>query len=177
MHFSDIFRQENQRFPVAFESANWSIRSIIQQFSLTVNSTKTIVFLVLRIRCQMGKWFEFVAFQKQKIALKEVFRRRQSVSFHFLGQKMRRKRLKTTVFQRSWVGQHKEMRFFSGVFHLFAQIKRVVIGDSPSECSYSQAFSRICRSIIVRNMVCIPILIVIYTVNHLDIYIYRKVLF
>ena len=76
MHFSDIFRQENQRFPVAFESANWSIRSIIQQFSLTVNSTKTIVFLVLRIRCQMGKWFEFVAFQKQKIALKEVFRRR-----------------------------------------------------------------------------------------------------
>ena len=63
MHFSDIFRQENQRFPVAFESASWIIRSIIQQFSLTVNSTKTIVFLVLRIRCQMGKWFEFVAFQ------------------------------------------------------------------------------------------------------------------
>ena len=63
IHFSDIFRQENQHFPVAFESANWSICSIIQQFSLTVNSTKTIVFLVLRIRCQMGKWFEFVAFQ------------------------------------------------------------------------------------------------------------------
>ena len=41
---------------------------------------------------------------------------------------------------------------FTGVFQLFAQIKRVVIGDSPSECSYSQAFSRICRSIIVRNM-------------------------
>ena len=43
-----------QSFPVAFNSANWSIRSIIQQFSSTVNSMKTIVFLVLRKRCQMG---------------------------------------------------------------------------------------------------------------------------
>ena len=43
-----------QSFPVAFNSANWSIRSIIQQFSSSVNSMKTIVFLVLRRRCQMG---------------------------------------------------------------------------------------------------------------------------
>ena len=57
-HFSCIFLtfsdKRIQSFPVAFNSANWSIRSIIQQFSSTVNSMKTIVFLVLRRRCQMG---------------------------------------------------------------------------------------------------------------------------
>ena len=74
MHFSDIFRQENQRFPDAFESAKWSICSIIQQFSLTVNSTKTIVFLVLRIRCQVRKWFEFVAYWCFPVA-KDCFER------------------------------------------------------------------------------------------------------
>ena len=44
-----------KRSPVVFESANWSIRSIIQQFSSTVNSTKTVFFLVLRVRLTDGK--------------------------------------------------------------------------------------------------------------------------
>ena len=42
---------------------------------------------------------------------------------------------------------------------LFALRKRVVIGGSPPECGYPHAFSRICRSIIVRKMACIPIFI------------------
>ena len=65
-HYSCIFLtfsdKRIQIFPVVFESANWSIRSIIQQFSLTVSSPKTIVFLVLRMRCKNGKWFVFVAY-------------------------------------------------------------------------------------------------------------------
>ena len=52
--------------------------------------------------------------------------------------------MKYDVFQRLW---------------LFALRKRVVIGDSPLECGYSHAFFRICRSIIVWKMLCIPIFI------------------
>ena len=54
----------------------------------------------------------------------------------------------------------------------FALRRRVVIGDSLPKCGYSHAFFRICHSIIVRKMVCIPIFIGVYTVYHLDIYIY-----
>ena len=65
-HYSRIFLTFSDMripsFPVVFESANWSTRSIIQQFSFTVNSTKAIVFVVLRMRCQMGKRFVFVAY-------------------------------------------------------------------------------------------------------------------
>ena len=81
-HYSCIFLtfsdKRIQIFPVVFESANWIIRSIIQQFFLTVNSTKTIVFLVLRIRCQVGKWFEFVAYWCFPVA-KDCFERKFSV--------------------------------------------------------------------------------------------------
>ena len=65
-HYSRIFLTFSDMripsFPVVFESANWSTRFIIQQFSFTVNSTKAIVFVVLRMRCQMGKRFVFVAY-------------------------------------------------------------------------------------------------------------------
>ena len=54
-HFLTFSEKKIQRSPVVFESANWSIRSIIQQFSSTVNSMKTIVFLVLRVRLTDGK--------------------------------------------------------------------------------------------------------------------------
>ena len=37
-HFLTFSEKKIQRSPVVFESANWSIRSIIQQFSSTVNS-------------------------------------------------------------------------------------------------------------------------------------------
>ena len=58
-NFSSIFLtfsdKKIQRLPVAFESANSSVRFIIQQFSFTANSMKTIVFLVLRMRLADGK--------------------------------------------------------------------------------------------------------------------------
>ena len=43
-----------KRSPVVFESANWSIRSIIQQFSSTVNYENDF-FLVLRVLLTDGK--------------------------------------------------------------------------------------------------------------------------
>ena len=61
---------------------------------------------------------------------------------------------------------------FSGVFHLFALRKRVVIGDSPPECGYSHAISSSCRSIIVQKWYLFLYSSVFYTINHLDIYRY-----
>ena len=115
-HFSDIFQRENQRFPVPFESANWSIRSIIQQFSLTVNSTKTIVFLVLRMRCQMGKRFVFVAYWCFPVA-EDCFHRDRAFSSIFPRTgKCVENTWKLRVVQRSRVGQRKEMRCFLAFF-------------------------------------------------------------
>ena len=62
MYFSDIFRQEDSNFSRCFRVGELNYSFHYPTVFLTVNSTKTIVFLVLRIRCQMGKWFVFVAY-------------------------------------------------------------------------------------------------------------------
>ena len=72
------FPTRKSTFSRCFRVGKLEFCSIIQQFSLTVNSTKTIVFLVLRIRCQMGKWFEFVAYWCFPVA-KDCFERKFSV--------------------------------------------------------------------------------------------------
>ena len=54
-HFLTFSDQKMQSFPVVFDSANCSIRSIIQQLSSTVNSSETIVFLLLGARLTDGK--------------------------------------------------------------------------------------------------------------------------
>ena len=103
-HYSRIFLTFSDMripsFPVVFESANWSTRSIIQQFSFTVNSTKAIVFVVLRMRCQMGKRFVFVAYWCFPVTEDCFHRSFPSKTERFLpfslDRKMRRKRLKTT---------------------------------------------------------------------------------
>ena len=103
-HYSRIFLTFSDMripsFPVVFESANWSTRSIIQQFSFTVNSTKAIVFVVLRMRCQMGKRFVFVAYWCFPVTEDCFHRSFPSRTKCFLplsrDRKMRRKRLKTT---------------------------------------------------------------------------------
>ena len=101
-HFSDIFRQENPKFFGCFRVGELvrSIRSIIQQFSFTFNSTKTIVFLMLRMRCQMRKRFVFVAYWCFPVTEDCFHRSFPSKTERFLpfslDRKMRRKRLKTT---------------------------------------------------------------------------------
>ena len=123
-HYSRIFLTFSDMripsFPVVFESANWSTRSIIQQFSFTVNSTKAIVFVVLRMRCQMGKRFVFVAYWCFPVTEDCFHRSFPSRTERFLplskDRKMPRKRLKTTCRPTFTGGQRKEMPCFLAFF-------------------------------------------------------------
>ena len=146
--FSDIFRQENPKFSRYF-------RVNILDYSFyypAIFLSKSAVN-----RWENG-WYSLLigVFQQQKIALKEVFLQRQCVSFHFPRTgKCIENAWKPHVVRCSRVGQRKEIWCFLA----FVSCLRVVVGDSPPECSYSHAFLRSCHSIIVRKMVLIPILI------------------
>ena len=128
MYFSDIFRQENPNFSRCFRVGKLKY-SFYYQFSLTVSSPKTIVFLVLRMRCQMGKWFVFVAywcFSVTKDCFERSFPSKTERFLPFSRTENAQKTLENNVPSK------KKKKMFSGVFLLFALRKRVVIGDSPN---------------------------------------------
>ena len=158
-HYSRIFLTFSDMripsFPVVFESANWSTRSIIQQFSFTVNSTKAIVFVVLRMRCQMGKRFVFVAYWCFPVT-EDCFYTDRAFSSIFLEQENTQKTLE------NYVSSNVHGLVNVKKCHVFWRFLAVCVEKTRcyrrfTEYSYSHAFSSSCRSIIVRKMVFIPI--------------------
>ena len=65
---------------------------------------------------------------------------------------------------------------FSGVFHLFALRKRLDIGDSPYAVIPTQ-FQVVAARLSCEKWYLFLYSSVFYTINHLDIDIYRKVIF
>ena len=104
-------------------------------------------------------------FQWRKIALKEVFHRRQSVSFHFLGQKMRRKRLKTTCLPR----RKKKcfLAFFSCLRWENASLSAIHLMQL-----FPRNFKWLPFDYRAKNCFFFLYSSVFYTINHLDIYRY-----
>ena len=108
-NFSSIFLtfsdKKIQRLPVAFESANSSVRFIIQQFSFTANSMKTIVFVA------------YWCFPVTKDCFERSFPSKTKRFLPFSKTvKMRRKRLKTTCRLTFTGWSTKEIRCFLTFF-------------------------------------------------------------